>query len=384
MAGLAGHHRGSAGALAALRRHRQGRESRRDSSTRSCSAWADRACVRKCCGCRSGRSTVSRSCTCSIPPIRRRSARSKRRSIWPRHCSSFRASPARRLSRTSSSNISSSASSRRGRGNRAVASSRSPIRARKCSRSRERDHFPQNLLRRAEHRRTLFRAVGFRHGSGGGDGHRRAAVPRSAPMSMAIACSYCVPSSNNPGVLLGMLLGTLARGGRDKVTIVASPGIRDLGAWLEQLLAESTGKNGKGLIPVDREPLGAPEVYGNDRVFVYARLEKAPMSAQDRAVDALAGRRAAGDTHRRERGIRSGPGIFPLGDRDRGGRIDSGDQRIQSAGRGGEQDRDAQADRRVREDRSLCRKNRRPSKRTESRFSARRRARRWWSVCART
>ncbi|HTS74604.1 MAG TPA: bifunctional transaldolase/phosoglucose isomerase [Bryobacteraceae bacterium] len=105
--------------------------------------------------------------------------------------------------------------------------------------------------------------------------------------SMALACSYCVPIERNPGVLLGLLLGTLAQSGRDKVTMIASPGIFDLGAWLEQLLAESTGKNGKGLIPVDREPLGAPEVYGDDRVFVYARLEDAPDAAQDRAIDAL-------------------------------------------------------------------------------------------------
>ncbi len=106
--------------------------------------------------------------------------------------------------------------------------------------------------------------------------------------AMALSCSSCVPAEKNPGVLLGTLLGTLGRAGRDKVTLIVSPGIRDLGAWLEQLLAESTGKNGKGLIPVDREALGAPEVYGNDRVFVYERLESAPDPAQDRAVDALA------------------------------------------------------------------------------------------------
>ncbi len=106
--------------------------------------------------------------------------------------------------------------------------------------------------------------------------------------SMALACSSCLPVDKNPGVLLGTLLGTLGLGGRDKVTLVASPGIRDLGAWLEQLLAESTGKNGKGLIPVDREALGGPEVYGSDRVFVYERLESAPDAAQDRAMDALA------------------------------------------------------------------------------------------------
>jgi transaldolase/glucose-6-phosphate isomerase len=68
---------------------------------------------------------------------------------------------------------------------------------------------------------------------------------------------------------------------------MTSPGIYDLGAWLEQLLAESTGKDGKGLIPIDRESLGAPEVYGNDRVFVYLRLESMPDTAQDAAVAAL-------------------------------------------------------------------------------------------------
>jgi transaldolase/glucose-6-phosphate isomerase len=107
-------------------------------------------------------------------------------------------------------------------------------------------------------------------------------------VNMALACSSCAAVDKNPGVLLGILLGTLAKGGRDKVTIVASPGIHDLGAWLEQLLAESTGKDGKGLVPVDREALGAPDVYGNDRVFCYARLESAPDAAQDKAVDALA------------------------------------------------------------------------------------------------
>ncbi len=105
--------------------------------------------------------------------------------------------------------------------------------------------------------------------------------------NMALACSSCAPAEKNPGVLLGVLLGTLAKEGRDKVTIVASPGIHDLGAWLEQLLAESTGKDGKGLIPVDREALGAPAVYGKDRVFVYLRLDSAPDAAQDEAVEKL-------------------------------------------------------------------------------------------------
>ena len=72
----------------------------------------------------------------------------------------------------------------------------------------------------------------------------------------AEACGPGVRGGQNPGVVLGAVLGVCALAGRDKVTLVASPGIADFGAWLEQLLAESTGKDGKGLIPVDAEPLG--------------------------------------------------------------------------------------------------------------------------------
>jgi hypothetical protein len=71
------------------------------------------------------------------------------------------------------------------------------------------------------------------------------------------------------------------------VTIITSPGISDLGAWLEQLLAESTGKQGHGIIPVDREALGGPDVYGNDRVFAYLRLDGAGDAAQDAKVAAI-------------------------------------------------------------------------------------------------
>jgi transaldolase / glucose-6-phosphate isomerase len=91
----------------------------------------------------------------------------------------------------------------------------------------------------------------------------------------------------NPGVMLGIILGAAAKHGRDKATILASPAISDLGAWLEQLLAESTGKQGKGIIPVDREELGAPEVYGNDRIFAYVRLDSDPDQEQDAKVAAL-------------------------------------------------------------------------------------------------
>jgi transaldolase / glucose-6-phosphate isomerase len=104
---------------------------------------------------------------------------------------------------------------------------------------------------------------------------------------MAHACASCVPVEENPGAVLGAILGVAGRNGRDKVTLIASPGLHDLGAWLEQLLAESTGKEGKGLIPVDREPAGAPEVYGADRLFVYVRLASAPDPRQDEQVAAL-------------------------------------------------------------------------------------------------
>jgi transaldolase/glucose-6-phosphate isomerase len=104
---------------------------------------------------------------------------------------------------------------------------------------------------------------------------------------MAQSCRPSVPVEENPGLVLGAVLGVCARQGRDKLTLITSPRIYDFGAWLEQLIAESTGKEGKGIIPVDREPVGDPSVYGNDRLFVYTRLESEPDEAQDAAVDAL-------------------------------------------------------------------------------------------------
>ena len=104
---------------------------------------------------------------------------------------------------------------------------------------------------------------------------------------MVRACGADATVDENPGAALGIILGTAGNAGRDKVTIITSPGISDLGAWLEQLLAESTGKIGKGIIPVDRESLAAPEVYGNDRVFVYVRLESGVDAGQEAKVDAI-------------------------------------------------------------------------------------------------
>ncbi len=105
--------------------------------------------------------------------------------------------------------------------------------------------------------------------------------------TMAQACSSCVPTEENPGLVLGTILGLLANHGRDKLTIVTSPGLEAFGAWLEQLLAESTGKEGKGIIPVDREAVGASDVYGADRLFLYIRLQAGPDKGQDNAIDRL-------------------------------------------------------------------------------------------------
>ena len=104
---------------------------------------------------------------------------------------------------------------------------------------------------------------------------------------MVRACGPGSDVASNPGVMLGLALGTAARAGCDKLTLVASPGIGSLGAWLEQLIAESTGKHGKGIVPVDGERLAAPSFYGDDRLFVYVRLASAPDAEQDAAVAAL-------------------------------------------------------------------------------------------------
>ncbi|MUG89807.1 bifunctional transaldolase/phosoglucose isomerase [Bombella sp. ESL0385] len=96
---------------------------------------------------------------------------------------------------------------------------------------------------------------------------------------MIEACDASVPPVTNPGINLGLALGVAATTfRRDKVTFVASEQIASLGAWLEQLLAESTGKSGTGLIPIDGEPLGRPDVYSDDRIFVELRLGHEPVS----------------------------------------------------------------------------------------------------------
>jgi transaldolase / glucose-6-phosphate isomerase len=103
-------------------------------------------------------------------------------------------------------------------------------------------------------------------------------------VEMAHSCADSVPSDENPGVWLGAVLGRLAVDGRNKLTLIASPKVATFGYWVEQLIAESTGKQGKGIVPVEGEPVGKPAVYGTDRLFVYIRMESDPVN---RAVKAL-------------------------------------------------------------------------------------------------
>jgi transaldolase/glucose-6-phosphate isomerase len=106
-------------------------------------------------------------------------------------------------------------------------------------------------------------------------------------ISMGNRCGVNTPDAQNPGLMLGLILSVLAQNGRDKVTFFTSPTLRGLGAWLEQLLAESTGKNNLGLVPVDLELIGDPDVYGQDRVFVYIRLKGEVQTDHERAAGAL-------------------------------------------------------------------------------------------------
>jgi transaldolase/glucose-6-phosphate isomerase len=106
-------------------------------------------------------------------------------------------------------------------------------------------------------------------------------------LAMVRSCGADVPPPENPGVQLGLAMGLAGLEGRDKVTIISSNKIADFGAWAEQLIAESTGKEGKGLVPIDGEPLGEVSVYGNDRFFIDIRTEGESDAAHDDKLAAL-------------------------------------------------------------------------------------------------
>jgi glucose-6-phosphate isomerase len=107
--------------------------------------------------------------------------------------------------------------------------------------------------------------------------------------AMAHACGPSTPAEENPGLWLGAVMATMATSGRDKLTLLASPRLAATGLWIEQLIAESTGKEGKGIVPVAGEPPSAPDLYGRDRFFVYSRLEGDDNAGLDQLVAELEG-----------------------------------------------------------------------------------------------
>jgi glucose-6-phosphate isomerase/transaldolase/glucose-6-phosphate isomerase len=104
---------------------------------------------------------------------------------------------------------------------------------------------------------------------------------------MREACASCVPTHENPGAWLGVTMGTMAMRGLDKLTLITSPAINSFGLWVEQLVAESTGKEGRGIIPVADEPVIDAEKYGDDRLFVYLRMNGDDNSASDKSVESI-------------------------------------------------------------------------------------------------
>ena len=117
-------------------------------------------------------------------------------------------------------------------------------------------------------------------------GDRYCAVARNRASHGAVVRGRCA-AGRQSAVQLGIALGVAGREGRDKVTLFSSPKLVDFGAWAEQLISESTGKNGKGLIPIDAEPLGAPDLYGSDRFFIDLRTTSEADPAHDGVLDAL-------------------------------------------------------------------------------------------------
>lgn len=105
--------------------------------------------------------------------------------------------------------------------------------------------------------------------------------------TMAHACYSCVPVDKNPGLSLGAAMGELALAGRDKLTFFATPALSPFGVWVEQLIAESTGKHGTGIVPIADEAPGPPDVYGGDRLFVYLRLSGDKNEELDQSVKRL-------------------------------------------------------------------------------------------------
>ena len=105
--------------------------------------------------------------------------------------------------------------------------------------------------------------------------------------AMGNSCGAGVSAANNPGAYLGVVMGTAALAGKDKLTLITSPSIGSFGLWVEQLIAESTGKEGTGIVPFAGEPMSSPESYGDDRIFAYLRVEADDNASLDTLVDAI-------------------------------------------------------------------------------------------------
>ena len=152
-----------------------------------------------------------------------------------------------------------------------------------------------------------------------------------------VAAENCELPEGNSGLWLGAALGELARRGRDKLTFVVDAPLSSFGLWAEQLVAESTGKQKRGILPIADEPLADPSHYGPDRVFVHLRDADAPDPRHEEAMRALAKAGQADDRAHRERRQRPGQDLLPVRVRHRGRGLGAGDQPVRPAQRPGGQ-----------------------------------------------
>src|SRR5712691_5652646 len=259
--------------------------SRREATpTSCCSAWAGRASAPRCSPRPSAASQGSRVSMSWTRPIPRGSALSRRSWTWPARYSSWPRSQARHWSPISSSSTSSTGWSGRWAeaGRRVVAITDPGSKLEKGAAGLGIAHVFHGVP-----------SIGGRYSALSNFGLVPAAVmgvdvarllDRAEEM---VACAASVQVTDNPGAQLGLLMGLAAKQGLDKLTILTSPRLRALGAWFEQLVAESTGKQGKGIIPVDLERLGPPQVYGADRLFVHVALEGDAAPAEEAALAAV-------------------------------------------------------------------------------------------------
>ena len=305
-----------------------------------------------------GRSPAGRASTCSTAPIRPRSRRSKGRSISARRCSSSPASPAARSSPISCTDYFFERVERRawrGQGGRRT-SSPSPTRARSWNSAPRSGTLPHVFLGDAVDRRTLFGAVRTSAWCRPRPWASTSGVCSRAPRRWCARCGPDVPPARQSGRAARRRAGRRGdalwpRQGDDH----RLAGIADLRRLAGAAPGRITGKQGKGLIPVDGEPLGAPDAMATTG-FSSIWTWRGTTTSAGRAVEALEKRRPSGRADRRERHLASRPGVLPLGDRHRRRRRGHRHQSLRPARRRGEQDQDARADRRYETVAASCRR----------------------------